>query len=334
MPRVRAQIPNHGPKSLISEVAFSPDGRILGATFMNSNEVCLYDAESLSLIRTFRNPDSLLNEPHGIWLTQRHLIITNIGVHPTEFRIFRLDDDSGTPVQTYTGPFGQLAEGHSLALRGRRLVVTYAERWDKKGAIVSYDYDDECGRIIGPLDIEEQWFRRYGDAKGVCFNETGDAIYVTFISDNLDMSRPRRTLKEFVKNTLSRGHLGRTWRNGIAVFGIDPAGRFTRTPLRTKVFDEYCRLENIQIRGHHAVVTDTMSGRVFCYDLQSDPAFTAPQQVLTDGLVFPHGVCFSPDGRTLVVTDYGIQVVNRKVHWRSFVEPRKDRIVLFDMASA
>ena len=64
----------------------------------------------------------MLNKPHGILLTPRHLIIANKGSYPCEFRIFRLDDGSGTPVQTYTTPYAHLAEGHSIALNGRRVI--------------------------------------------------------------------------------------------------------------------------------------------------------------------------------------------------------------------
>jgi hypothetical protein len=321
-------IPNEGVPSFINEVCFHPDGKIFAATYEHNNEVKLFDARSQSLIRVIRNPDAALNGPHGLLVTQKHIIVANKGAFPCEFRIFRLGNESSRPSQTYTTPYAHLAEGHSLALNGRRLVVTYCEGRGKKGAIVSYDYDDENGRIVGPVDIQERWFRRFGDAKGVSFNAAGDAIYVTFQSDPVS---PRlRGLVERVKNAVSFGLRGRTSRNGIAMFAIDAHGRFGRRPLWRAVFSKFCRLENIHVRGEWAVLSNPDDGCVQLHDLQRDRAFQRPQQVLRDSLVFPHGAKMSPDGSLLLVSDNGLEVVDHEVRWKSFVSPRSDGLVLFE----
>ena len=304
---------------------------MFGATYEHNNEVRIYDTKTLSIIKVLRNPGATLNAPHGLLLTPRHIIIANKGTQPCQFPIFRLDDDSGTPVHTYTTPFAHLAEGHSIALSGRRLVVSYCEGRAKKGALVSYEYDDESGRISGPRDIQERWFRRYGDAKGVSFDKTGAKVYVTFQSETMPWSSKVIT---GIKNTVSFGLRSKTSRNGIAVFGIDEQGRFTRRPLWKKVFREFCRLENIHVRGDRAVVTNADGGRVQLHDLRSDAAFEAPLQVLSEALVFPHGAKMSPDGNLLVVTDNGIRVVDHKVRWNSFVSPRRDRLLVFKLQAA
>ena len=167
-------IPNEGVPSFTNEVCFHPDGKTFGASYEQKDEVRIFDAGDLSLIRVFRNPAAALNQPHGLLLTQKHVIVANKGASPCDFRIFRLDDDSSAPSSAYTTPFPHLAEGHSMALSGRRLVVTYCEGRGKKGAIVSYDYDDDNGRIIGPTDIQERWFRRFGRRPyGQCCRQTG-----------------------------------------------------------------------------------------------------------------------------------------------------------------
>jgi hypothetical protein len=325
-------IPNEGAPSFINEVCFDPDGNVFGATYEHKNEVRIFDARSLSLVRVLRNPDAALNGPHGLLLTRKHIIVANKGTVPCEFRVFRLDDASSAPSHSYTTPYAHLAEGHSLALNGRRLVVTYCEGRGKKGAIVSYDYDDETGRIVGPVDIQEQWFRRFGDAKGVAFDATGDAIYVTFQSD---LVSPRlRGLIERLKNAVSFGVRGRATRNGIAMFSIDQQGRLGRRPLWRAVFRKFCRLENIHVRGRWAVVTNPDDGCVELHDLRADRAFERPLQVLRDSLVFPHGVKMSPDGNLLLVSDFGLEVVDHEVRWESFVSPRSDRLVLFERQPA
>lgn len=324
-------IPNDGEPSFITEVCFHPTGKAFAATYEQCNEVRIYDAQTLAAIRVLCNPHARLNRPHAVLFAPKHVIVANKGVHPSQLQSFRLDDESGAPVHTYTTPYAHLAEGHSMALDGRRLLVTYCEGSGKKGALVSYDYDDESGRIVGPTDIQERWFRRYGDVKGVSFDASGDNVYVTFASDFMPWHL--RAI-ERVKNTISFGLRGATSRNGIAVFGIDRHGHFTRGPLWKKTIREFCRLENIHVRGDRAAVVDSDAGCVRLLDLREDNAFNAPLQVVSDSLVFPHGAKLSPDGTLLVVTDFGIDIVDHAVRWKSFVSPRKDRLVVFKLQSA
>lgn len=319
-------IPNDGTPSFINEVCFHPTGATFAVTYEQCNEVRLYDARTLDVVKVFGNPAATLDKPHALALSQRHLIVANKGKFPCEFRIFRVDDDSGIPVHTFTTPFAHLAEGHSMALHSGRLAVTYCEGRGKKGAIVSYDFDDASGRIVGARDKQERWFRRYGDAKGISFDDTGERAYVTFESDF--MEGPRKFV-ERLKNVVSAGSRGATTRNGIAVFGVDRRGRFTQRPLRKKVFPEFCRLENIHVSGGRAVVTNADGGYVMVYDLQRESVFGAPAQVLRDCFAFPHGAKLSPDGKLLVVTDNGLVNANHRVQWNSFVSPRKDGVVVF-----
>jgi 6-phosphogluconolactonase (cycloisomerase 2 family) len=135
-------------------------------------------------------------------------------------------------------------------------------------------------------------------------------------------------------NAVSYGLRSATSRNGIAVFGIDEQGRFTRRPLWKKVFREFCRLENIHVLGDRAVVTNPDSGCIQVHDLRRDDAFESPLQVVGEPLVFPHGAKMSPDGNLLVVTDFGIEVIDHRVLWKSFVSPRKDRLAVFKLQPA
>ena len=63
------------------------------------------------------------------------------------------------------------------------MVVTYAENVAPSGAIVSYGFNEETGKITGLLDKTESWFSGCGDPKGICFNSDGTKIFVTFKSD-------------------------------------------------------------------------------------------------------------------------------------------------------
>ena len=54
-------------------------------------------------------------------------------------------------------------------MRDGRLVITYCENVAPSGAIVSYGFNEETGKITGPLDKTESWFSEYGDSKGNMF---------------------------------------------------------------------------------------------------------------------------------------------------------------------
>lgn len=326
MYRLAKVIANDGDPSMINEVSFAPDGQSFAAAFEYTNEVRIYDAQSYALRRVFRNPEAGLHGPHGLLLTSRYLIAANKGDRPCTFCVFRIDDASAEPLQRCTTPFAHLAEGHSIALRDRRLVVSYCEGAGKKGALVCYDFDDETGRIGVVLDKVEHWFLAHGDAKGVSFDATGERIYVTFQSDRMPWTR---TLLRRLKNAVSGGSRGGPSRNGLAVFGIDALGRFTPAPLWKRVERRFCRLENIDVLGHDAVVADPDGGTVSLYNLRRDRGFRRPVQVIRGDLAFPHGARFSPDGALLLIADNGITTIDHVPQWRTFASPRKDRLLVY-----
>ena len=123
--------------------------------------------------------------PHGVLFTEKYLLISNAHdlSKPGTINVYRNDSTITKPIQIFQSPFNHLREPHSLAIRDGRLVVTYAENVAPSGAIVSYGFNEETGKITGPLDKTESWFSEYGDPKGICFNADGTKIFVTFKSD-------------------------------------------------------------------------------------------------------------------------------------------------------
>jgi hypothetical protein len=183
--------------SYITELAFDSRGVVLGATFAQfdskegnlNNKIRLYNFKTKKLIKEISNPTAQLNQPQALLLTQKHLIATNRGDKPNSFLIFTIKDSISKPIQIYFTPFKKLKEAHSLALYKNLLVVTYAERWAKKGTIVCYNYDQKKGRIIQEIDFIDECFKTLGDTKGVSFNEEGDKIFVTFTTEPLKINR-------------------------------------------------------------------------------------------------------------------------------------------------
>jgi len=185
MYRIAEIIENDGPSSMINDVSFHPSGSYFAATYENLNEVRIYDSRSRKLLQVLRNPESQFDCPHGVLFTEKYLLVANKHnlERPGTLNVYRNGTTITRPIQIFQTPFSHLREPHTLAMRDSRLVITYCENLAPSGAIVSYGFNDETGKITGPLDKTESWFSEYGDSKGICFNADGTKIFVTFESD-------------------------------------------------------------------------------------------------------------------------------------------------------
>jgi DNA-binding beta-propeller fold protein YncE len=259
------------------------------------------------------------------------------------------------PIQIFQSPFNHLYEPHSLAMRGGKLVMTYCENLAPSGAIVSYGFNEETGKITGPLDKTESWFSKYGDSKGICFNADGTQILVTFESDNNStiIGKINKLRKKVVKNVLRFSKSGKIksdkivvsetprvrdmmpvkkpTKNGIAIFSIDEEGKIAESPDQI-IVKKNCRLENIDVVESTCVITDVVNNSFSLYDLTSDPKLKKPVQTVNLGNAAPHGAKFSPDGRLLVISCLGVKIANQKIHWSDWESPREDKVLVFERA--
>jgi DNA-binding beta-propeller fold protein YncE len=170
--------------SHIAEISFHPSGSYFAVTYEHLNEVRIFDSQTRKLLQLLGNPESQLSNPHGVLFTEKYLLVSNANdlSKPGTINVYRNDGTITKPIQIFQSPFSHLREPHSLALRGGRLVATYAENVAPSGAVVCYGFNEETGTITGPLDKTESWFSEYGDPKGICFNADGTKILVTFKS--------------------------------------------------------------------------------------------------------------------------------------------------------
>ena len=185
MYRIADIIENDGAPSVVGEVSFHPSGSYFAATYESINEVRIFDSRARKLLQVLSNPESQLDGPHGVLFTEKYLLIANNHnfKRPGTINVYRNDPTIKRPIQLFQSPFDHLREAHTLAMRDGRLVVTYCENLAPSGAIVSYGFNEETGKITGPLDKTKSWFSEYGDSKGICFNGEGTKVLVTFESD-------------------------------------------------------------------------------------------------------------------------------------------------------
>lgn len=345
-------IQNENKESLIPEVSFNPSGSMFAVSFTENNEVRIFDSQTRSVLRVYKNPDARFDHPHGVLMTDKHIIISNGHgfTRPCTLNIYHIDDPSGKPARVYETPFENLREGHSLAINGSRLVISYCENKNKHaaktGAIVSYRFDDNSGVISEPIDIRESCFNKYGESKGVSFNGDGTKIYVSFSSKQksiaklddflLVFKRAKNLLKkkgarEFSEKVLANASVWSSLKNGIAIFNINDDGEFSKEPCEVLLRKKFCRLENINIVDDKVVITDTINNAVYLHDLNNDPELKNPVQTITEYSTLPHGAKLSPDMNILVVTNYGLNVKNKRIRWGSFTSPRGDNIFVYEL---
>lgn len=197
----------------------------------------------------------------------------------------------------------------------------------------------------------DECFHRLGDPKGVTFFDQGRRALVSFNS-----LKPNPPLQRLIVRSRRRWHknmadsAGNVWRsawsvlrkargkqrkplpilhNGLAVFAIDTAGKLSPEPERILLRDEFCRLENVHCLGATCAVADTINGRVLLYDLASDPTLERPLEIVRKGLSLPHGVKLSPDGNTLVVSNYGVRAWRQEIIWFGWSKPRTDTVAIY-----
>jgi len=342
--RFVAEIVNDLDSSFVPDVVFHPEGAYFAVSYRDNNQVRVYDTSSLSLLHTYQNPQARLSFPHGLLITRRHIIVTNklkaYSTEPSKLTVYRIGDPSGEPVTVFTTPLERLREAHSMDTRNGLLYVTYCG--EDIGAILTYAFDDETGTITGPLNVLEDWFSQYGEPKGICLNEDGSKAFVTLAVSRI----PKHVHKKREANDrLRKVHgweiqLSKLYRrkrainhhfNGIAIFDIDQHGTLSRVPVQ--IFKQVtARLENIHIVSDSCVVADPLNDRVYIYNLDKEKYFDRPPQVLKDYVAFPHDACFSPDKKLLIVTNYGIEVIEGRPQWENFRQPRSDKITIYQQA--
>jgi hypothetical protein len=67
--------------------------------------------------------------------------------------------------------------------------------------------------------------------------------------------------------------------------------------------------------------------------MRQDSKLKYPFQTIDLGRALPHGVRFSPDGRLLIIATFGIEVVNERIQWGSWLSPREDKFFVCELAS-
>lgn len=113
------------------------------------------------------------------------------------------------------------------------------------------------------------------------------------------------------------------------MFAVDEAGVISAQPEQVIFREAFCRLENVHCLNSTCAIADTINGVVLLYDIAADPELQRPVREIREGLTLPHGVKFSPDGNTLVVSNYGLRSWRQEILWHGWNNPRSDSVAIY-----
>jgi len=349
-------IANESRMSIIPEICFHPSGKFFAATYAQANEVRLYDADTLEVMRTLRNPEAEFDHPHGLVLTDNHLIVSmsHDRERPSQLNVFRLDSNAPAPACTFVTPFPELREAHSLAFDKGRLLATYCETKERTGSLICYAFDDQAGRITAVLDRRTQCFDKLGDSKGVSFFDGGRRVVVCYNSftrkpESVPERAPEKNAASIPLTSGSQGpwkevngklastksksrRFKPTTDNGFVIFSISPGGKFSKKPERVMTRDFFCRYENVFCQGDLCLATDLINCEILVYDLAKDPQLGSPLDTVPISDALPHGVKLSPDGTKMLVSTFSLEISDDlKIQWNQWRTPRQDNILVFEV---
>lgn len=346
-------IASTGPPSYLPDVEFSPSGHVFAVTERDRNRVRVYDSRSRALLRDYEGAASGLDYPHGLALTDTHLVVSSAARRrdaETFLSSFALQDESPLPVARVTTPRPDLREPHSLALVDDFLYCTYCE--GERNGLAVFPFDQHTGGIGACCQFVGDCFDGLGEPKGVAHDHRRQRLLVSFVAEKhvaLSFSNVRQKLlrkwrsargpvdllRRFARagaRRLARDDAGGAVRNGIMAFRFAAGGGVEPEPDSVLESPAYVRLENIDVRGDRLAIADPVNNRVTLYDL-ADADLAQPLLRLTEAMAFPHDVAIAPDGETLLVANYGIGVHEGEVLWNCYDDARLDRVVVLGAAA-
>jgi len=119
--------------------------------------------------------------------------------------------------------------------------------------------------------------------------------------------------------------------NGVAIFDVDKEGILSDAPIQILPESQPCRLENVSIEKDLCAITDATNNTVRLYNFDGNCFPDTPVQIIKDRLSFPHDACLSPNGAMLVVTNYGINIIDKQPQWVDFIHPRSDKLTFYEL---
>jgi hypothetical protein len=294
------KIKNLKTNSFVSQIALSKDDQILALAFYRNNLVRIYNIRGEIL------KDLKINSPHAILIYKNWLIISSGYKSTSKILIYDLKNYKLNSKFYFNSKFNTF---HSMALDKGLLCATICENENKVGALILFKFNCLIGKIISISQIIHKSFFNLGDAKGVCFDNTGKFIFVTFESAKINTY-------ELVKNKLKfilfkEKFINITNKNGIALFERYKDDKVSPHPIKKIIFNPNSRIEDVKVYKNKLAISDFINNTVYLYKIHNNFKLELTRTI-THNLNSPHGMCFYNSGKKLLVSNTFIKVIDGK----------------------
>lgn len=307
--------------SLVNSVDFHPRINQFCVTYTHNDTVVIYqldENDNVTIFQILQNASSKLSCPqHALFSKDgRNLVVAN-WCNQT-FNLYHSDlngffEQEPIAIISFPSPTEYFRpHGMSFSPDGNYLAVAFGASKQDPRAIALYQVNNlgttqvnfKMMSLLQENEIE-------GIPKGITFTPDGSCLLVTFASTN-----------------------------SVAIFKIDfSTMTITSTPklILTGISSHISRPEDIKFTadGNYFAVSnsDKDSVTIYLFDkinntfVKDSPSYTIKKA--EEELCFPHGLCFSSDGKYLVVTQFGPVVFDENDNLFSWATKRNDSVIIY-----
>ncbi|MCB1114759.1 MAG: WD40 repeat domain-containing protein [Chlamydiia bacterium] len=287
---------DHEEPSLINSVDFDPTSEVFAATFTHNQEVRIYRIleGKIALQQVIQNPKGELKYPQHALISKdgKWLIVANWEGQTLNGYSKKGSQFSSTP--SFSTSFGfktKRLRPHGMAFSpdGKRLALAFGASTMDAKGIGFYTFEEKKG--FKPDYYLKRPELKEGIPKGVTFSPDGKSLLVT-IADT-------HCLVVYDLNNLN-----------------EPK----------KVLQGLSRPEDVRFSadGTYFAVTNSGNNTVSFYNWE-----TFDLKHVIDNLKIPHGLGFSPDGQSLVISQFGNVAFSKNGYIESWDEKREEGLILY-----
>jgi len=314
------KITNPKHNMFLATFSLSNDDRILVCAYYRENYVAVYDFKKKILLRKLN-----ILKPHAVLIHKNWLIITTENkVFPIiqVYNLYNYQKISQYKIRTnYLVP-------HSICINKNLLFITFCEGDNKTGSVMVFQFNSLIGKIDMITDVINKPFLSLGDTKGVCTDQRGEFLFITFESEPINFVHLFINKLKYLFFKSKFVEINN--KNGIAVFKILAGGKISEKPIKIISFRDNSRLEDIKIYKNKLALVDLVNNIIIIYKIDNELNLKLITK-LKANLNSPHAISFYEDGKKLLAVNTYIKVINQRAQFWNFNKNSNKSFITFDM---